>query len=154
MFLWHCCEKKRNQICENSELGKKYYSDREISKSKKNDKDELEEKTFLQRKEPITEKSNFNVPDCPSCKQHNWVIYTQGYYCPNSEVFNIKQKNQIGKKKYLDKTRVFLLEYLMQLKRLEKQKILWWKVRLIHQITWLVNYKVESLKLRSNFIRD
>ena len=38
------------------------------------------------------------MPNCPSCKQNNWLEFDKGYYCENCEYIINKQKHQIDKK--------------------------------------------------------
>ena len=61
----------------------------------KNDNDELIVKNYPKNKQPIIQKQ---LPNCPSCKQNNWLEFDKGYYCTNCEYIINKQKHQIDKK--------------------------------------------------------
>ena len=61
----------------------------------KNDNDQLVVKNYRKNKQPIFPKQ---LPNCPSCKQNNWLEFDTGYYCPNCEYIINKQKHQIDKK--------------------------------------------------------
>ena len=64
----------------------------------KNDNDELIVKTYPEKKEPIVQQQpKFQPPDCPRCKQNNWLEFNKGWYCQNSEYIIDKQKHQIDK---------------------------------------------------------
>ena len=73
----------------------------EIRKNQKvirDDNNELVVKNYSENKQPIIQQPKFKLPNCPSCKQNNWLEFDKGYYCKNCE-FNInKQKHQIDKK--------------------------------------------------------
>ena len=64
----------------------------------KNDNDELIVKNYPKNKHPIIQQSKFKPPNCPSCKQNNWLEFDKGYYCTNCEYIINKQKHQIDKK--------------------------------------------------------
>ena len=49
-------------------------------------------------KQPINQQQKFDLPNCPSCKQNNWLEFDKGYYCTNCEFIINKQKHQIDKK--------------------------------------------------------
>ena len=91
----------------------KMRKDQEVNK---NDNNELEVKHYQKRKEPIIQQTKINLPNCPDCKQNNWIEFNRGYYCQNCEFIISKQKHQIDKKKYLDKISIFLRDYLMLIK--------------------------------------
>ena len=63
----------------------------------KNDNDQLIVKNYPknQNKQPIIQQQ---LPNCPSCKQNNWLEFDKGYYCTNCEYIINKQKHQIDKK--------------------------------------------------------
>ena len=64
----------------------------------KNENDQLLVKNYPKNKQPIKQQQKFNVPNCPSCKQNNWLEFDKGYYCKNCEFIINKQKHQIDKK--------------------------------------------------------
>ena len=55
----------------------------------KTDNDQLVVKNYPKNKQP---------PNCPTCKQKNWLEFDKGYYCTNCEFIINKQKHQIDKK--------------------------------------------------------
>ena len=61
----------------------------------KNDNDQLVVKNYPRNinKQPIIQQ----LPNCPSCKQNNWLEFDKGYYCRNCEYIINKQKHQINK---------------------------------------------------------
>ena len=59
----------------------------------KNDNDELVVKNYPKNKQPIIQQ----LPNCPSCKQNNWIEFIKGYYCTICEYIINKQKHQIDK---------------------------------------------------------
>ena len=65
----------------------------------KNDNDQLMVKNYPKNKnkQPIIQQSKFKPPNCPSCKQNNWLEFDKGYYCTNCENIINKQKHQIDK---------------------------------------------------------
>ena len=63
----------------------------------KND-DQLIVKNYPKNKQPIIQQQKFKLPNCPSCKQNNWLEFDKGYYCRNCEYIINKQKHQIDKK--------------------------------------------------------
>ena len=72
-------------------------SDTQIRRNQKvikNDNDELIVKNYTKHKQPIIQQ----LPNCPSCKQNNWLEFDQGYYCTICEYIINKQKHQIDKK--------------------------------------------------------
>ena len=76
----------------------------------KNDNDELLVKIYPKNKQPIIQQPKFKQPNCPNCKQNNWLEFDKGYYCTNCEYIINKQKHQIDKKKFLDKVIIFQLD--------------------------------------------
>ena len=62
----------------------------------KNDNNQLVVKNYPKNKnkQPIIQQ----LPNCPSCKQNNWLEFDKGYYCQNCEYIINKQKHQIDKK--------------------------------------------------------
>ena len=65
----------------------------------KNGNDQLVVKNYPKIKQPIIQQPEFNLPNCPSCKQNNWLKVDRGYYCRNREYIINKQKHQIDKKR-------------------------------------------------------
>ena len=63
----------------------------------KNDNDQLVVKNYPKNKQPIVQQQKFKLPNCPSCKQNNWIEFNKGYYCRNCEYIINKQKHQIDK---------------------------------------------------------
>ena len=64
----------------------------------KDDNDKLIVKNYPKKKQPnIQQQQKFKLPDCPSCKQNNWLEFDKGYYCTNCEYIIDKQKHQIDK---------------------------------------------------------
>ena len=63
----------------------------------KNDNNQLVVKNYPKNKnrQPIIQKQ---LPNCPSCKQNNWLEFDKGYYCTNCEYIINKQRHQIDKK--------------------------------------------------------
>ena len=63
----------------------------------KNDNDQLVVRNYPKNKNkhPIIQKQ---LPNCPSCKQNNWLEFDKGYYCTNCEYIINKQRHQIDKK--------------------------------------------------------
>ena len=72
---------------------------RKNQKAIKNDNDELLVKNYPKNKnnQPIQHQQKFKPPNCPSCKQNNWIEFNKGYYCTNCEYIINKQKHQINK---------------------------------------------------------
>ena len=62
----------------------------------KNDNDQLVVKNYPKNKQSNIQQSK--LPNCPSCKQNNWLEFDKGYYCTNCEYIINKQKHQIDKK--------------------------------------------------------
>ena len=63
----------------------------------KNDNDQLIVKNYPKNKQPIIQQQKFKPPNCPSCKQNNWLEIDKGYYCTSCEYIINKQKHQIDK---------------------------------------------------------
>ena len=61
----------------------------------KNDNDDLLVKSYPRNKQPIIQQQKFKPPNCPSCKQNNWLEFVKGYYCKNCEYIINEQKHQI-----------------------------------------------------------
>ena len=72
----------------------------------KNDNDQLVVKNYPKNKQPIIQQQKFKSPNCPTCKQNNWLEFDKSYYCTNCEYIINKQKHQI-EKKVLRQDRVF-----------------------------------------------
>ena len=75
-------------------------NDTQIRKNQKVIKDnngELIVKNYPKKKQPIIQKPKFQPPNCPTCKQNNWLEFDKGYYCTNCEYIINKQKHQIDK---------------------------------------------------------
>ena len=53
-------------------------------------------KNYPKNKQPIQQQPK--LPNCPSCKQNNWLKFDKGYYCTNCEHIINKQKHQLDKK--------------------------------------------------------
>ena len=66
----------------------------------KNDNDQLVVKNYPKNKnkQPIIQQQKFKPPNCPSCKQNNWLEFDRGWFCRNCEYIINKQKHQIDKK--------------------------------------------------------
>ena len=66
----------------------------------KNNNDELIVKDYPKNKnkQPIIQQQKFKPPNCPDCKQNNWLEFDKGYYCKNCEFIINKQQHQIDKK--------------------------------------------------------
>ena len=66
----------------------------------KNDNDQLVVKNYPKNKnkQSIIQQQKIKPPNCPSCKQNNWLEFNKGYYCQNCEYIINKQKHQIDKK--------------------------------------------------------
>ena len=61
-----------------------------------NDNNQLIVKIMLKKnKQPIIQQQ---LPNCPTCKQNNWLEFDKGYYCKNCEYIINKQRHQIDKK--------------------------------------------------------
>ena len=64
----------------------------------KKDKDQLVVKNFPKNKQPIIQKQKFKPPNCPTCRQKNWLEIDKCYYCKSCENINNKQKHQTDEK--------------------------------------------------------
>ena len=64
----------------------------------KNDNDQLIVKNYPKNKQPIIQQQKFKRPNCPSCKQNNWLEFDKGYFCQNCEYIINRQEHQIDKK--------------------------------------------------------
>ena len=58
----------------------------------------LEKRNYPKNKQHIIQQAKFKPPNCPSCKQNNWLEVDKGYYCQNCEYIINKQKHQTDKK--------------------------------------------------------
>ena len=57
----------------------------------KNDIDDLLVENYPRNKHPIIQQQKFQPPNCPSCKQKNWLEFDNGYFCRNCEyIINIR----------------------------------------------------------------
>ena len=63
----------------------------------KNDK-ELIVKIYPKNKQPIKQQPKITPPNCPTCKQKNWLEIDKRYHCKNCENIINKQKHQIDEK--------------------------------------------------------
>ena len=63
----------------------------------KNDNDELIVKNYPKNKNKQPIQQQPKLPNCPSCKQNNWLEFNKGYYCQNCEYIINKQKHEIDK---------------------------------------------------------
>ena len=61
-------------------------------------KGKLEVKNYPKSKQPFIQQPKLKPPNCPTCKQKNWLEFDKGYHCRNCENIINKQKHQIGKK--------------------------------------------------------
>ena len=61
----------------------------------KNDNNQLIVKNYPKNKQPIIQKQ---LPNCPTCKQNNWLEFDKGYDCKICEYMINKQRHQIDKK--------------------------------------------------------
>ena len=59
-----------------------------------NDNGQLKVKNYPKNKnkQSIIQRRNFDLPNCPSCKQNSWLEFDKGYYFRNCE-YIIKNKN-------------------------------------------------------------
>ena len=85
----------------------------------KNDNDQLVVKNYHRKKQPIIQQQKLKPPNCPTCKQNDWLGFDNGYYCTNSEYIINKQKHQIDKN-VLRQDRDFSTRLNYANKRLEK----------------------------------
>ena len=61
------------------------------------DNNELIVKNFSKNKQLNIQQPKFKPPNCPTCRQNNWLEFDRGYYCRNCEFIINKQKHQIDK---------------------------------------------------------
>ena len=79
--------------------GQNEFQIRKNQKVIKNDNNELVVKNYPKnKKQPIQQQQKFKPPNCPSCKQNNWLEFDKVYYCQNCEYIINKSKHQIDKK--------------------------------------------------------
>ena len=64
----------------------------------KNDNDQFLVKNYPINKQPTIKQQKFKPPNCPSCKQNNWLEFDKGNYCKKCEYIINKQRHQIDKK--------------------------------------------------------
>ena len=64
----------------------------------KTDNDQLVVKNYPKNNQPKSQQLKFKPPNCPNCKQNNWLEFDRGYYCKNCEYLINQQKHQIDKK--------------------------------------------------------
>ena len=74
----------------------------------KNDNDQLIVKNYLRTKQPIIQQQKFTPPNCPFCKQNNWLEFDKDFCCKNCEYIINMQKHQIDKK-VLRQKRVYII---------------------------------------------
>ena len=82
-------------------MGTQYQVQKEtqIRKNQKvirNDNNQLVVKNYPKNKHPI-QQSKYKPPNCPTCKQRNWLEFDKVYYCTNCEDIINKQRHQIDK---------------------------------------------------------
>ena len=84
---------------------------RKYQKVIKNDNNQLAVRSYPKNNQPNSQQPIIQkqLPNCPSCKQNNWLEFDKGYYCKNCEFIINKQRHQIDKK-VLGQERFFLLE--------------------------------------------
>ena len=71
---------------------------RKNQKVNKNDNDQIIVKNYPKnKKQPVIQQQKFKPPNCPSCKQNNWLEFDKGFYCKNYEYIINKQRHQIDK---------------------------------------------------------
>ena len=63
----------------------------------RNDNDELIVKNYPKNKQPISQQQKIKPPNCPTCKQNNWLEFDKGCNCTNYEFIINKQRHQIDK---------------------------------------------------------
>ena len=66
----------------------------------KNDNNQLVVKNYPKINQPNSQQPIIQkqLPNCPSCKQNNWLEFDERKYCENCEYIISKQKHQIDKK--------------------------------------------------------
>ena len=86
----------------------------ELRKNQKvirHDNIELVDKIYPKNKQPfIHQQPKIKPPNCPSCKQNNWLDFDKNYYCGKCEYIFNQQKHQIDKKKFVEKIIIFQLD--------------------------------------------
>ena len=75
----------------------------------KNENDQLIVKNYVINNQPNSQQPKFKPPNCPICKQNNWLEFDKCYYCNNCEFIINKQRQQIDKK-FSDKIENFQLD--------------------------------------------
>ena len=63
----------------------------------KNDNNHLVVKNYPKNKQSIIQQQKFKQPNCPTCKQNNWLEFDKAYYCTNCECIINRQRHQIDK---------------------------------------------------------
>ena len=58
----------------------------------------IEVKKYPRNKQPVQQQSKFKPPNCPCCKQKNWLEFDKGYLSRNYENIINKQKHHLDKK--------------------------------------------------------
>ena len=103
-YIFHSTEniilRKRNPL---SSLRTQYQVQKETKISKnhkviKKNNDGLVVKIYPKNNQLKNQKPKLELPNCPRCKQNNWLEIDKGYYCQNCEYIINKQKHQIDKK--------------------------------------------------------
>ena len=61
------------------------------------DNDQLVVKKYPKNKQPSIQQQKLKPPNCPICKQNNWLDSDKGYYCTKCEYIINKQEHQIDK---------------------------------------------------------
>ena len=62
----------------------------------KDDNDELKVRNYSEiNKQPNIQQREIKLPNCPSCKQNNWLEFDKGYYCKNCEYIINRDIRQI-----------------------------------------------------------
>ena len=61
----------------------------------KNDNDQLVVKNYPKNKNKQTIQRKPKLPNCPNCKQSNWLEFDRGHYCTNCKYIINKQRHQI-----------------------------------------------------------
>ena len=74
----------------------------------KNHDDQLVVKNYPKNKNKQTNILK-QLPNCPSCKQNNWLEFDKSYYCTSCEYIINKHGHQIDKNS-LDKIEIFQLD--------------------------------------------
>ena len=107
----------------------------------KNDNDELVVKNYPKKEQPVVQPQPiFTPPNCPSCKQNNWLEFDKGYDCKNCEYIINKQKHQIDIK-VLRQDQYFPTRLPHAKEKIAEIYIILWQILLIfHQEVQLKNY--------------